>query len=43
MDVGHLGTIALLFLFRNLLCQLCADFSFDPSAIELLIGAAPFR
>jgi len=41
--VGHLGTIVMLSLFRNLLCQLCADFGLNPSAIELLIDAAPIH
>jgi len=43
LTVGPLGTIVLLPLFRNLLCQLCADFGLNPSAIELLIDAAPIR
>jgi len=38
-----LGTIVLLILFQNLLCQLCADFGLNRSAIELLIDAVPIR
>lgn len=44
LTVGHLDTIVMLSLFRNLLCQLCADFgSLNPSAIYLLIDAVPIR
>jgi hypothetical protein len=34
LTVGHLGTIVLLTLFGNLLCQSCADFSLNRSAID---------